>query len=99
MKLNEHEEEFEDILNENVTEDNVAEPNVTEIVSEEIVNVNVNVNDVNESFLNSIDECVHQFCSKLKIYVRMYALFVRSHQIFVRQNTRPFIFCLRKYNA
>jgi hypothetical protein len=34
MKLNEHEEEFEDILNENVTEDNVAEPNVTEIVSE-----------------------------------------------------------------
>ena len=34
MKLNEHEEEFEDILNENVTEDNVAEPNLTEIVSE-----------------------------------------------------------------
>ena len=34
MKLNEHEGEFEDILNENITEDNVAEPNVTEIVSE-----------------------------------------------------------------
>ena len=48
----------EKIANENITEDDVIEPNVTDIVSEEIVyeNVTENVNDVNESFLNSIDD-------------------------------------------
>ena len=48
----------EKIVNENITEDDVTEPIVTEIVSEENVyeNVTENVNDVNESFLNSIDD-------------------------------------------
>jgi hypothetical protein len=41
-------------LNKEILNEIVTEPNVNQIVSEEIVNENVN--DVNESFLNSIDD-------------------------------------------